>query len=154
MASSTATVRPNQAPVKVICVGLGRTGTFSLSKALETLGFGPAYHLTTLVHERNDFPFWMRLSENGGSPEQFDDIFAGFVSILDYPAVMHAAELLEAYPEAKFIFSDRDPAKWEQSIHSTFMDLVDLAKREDNSPLVKDFLDWGINCVGISPQTA
>jgi hypothetical protein len=32
--------------VKVIGAGFGRTGTMSLKVALDTLGFGPCYHMT------------------------------------------------------------------------------------------------------------
>lgn len=35
--------------IEVLGVGLGRTGTLSLKKALEHLGFGPCYHMETLL---------------------------------------------------------------------------------------------------------
>ena len=35
--------------VKVIGAGFGRTGTASFKSALETLGFGPCYHMFELI---------------------------------------------------------------------------------------------------------
>src|SRR5207302_5534090 len=46
-----ATLRGNHSvstsgsPVRVIGAGFGRTGTLSLKRALEDLGFGPTYHM-------------------------------------------------------------------------------------------------------------
>ena len=44
--------------VRVIGAGFGRTGTNSLKLALETLGFGPCYHMKECV-VRNHFSSWL-----------------------------------------------------------------------------------------------
>ncbi|KIJ26485.1 hypothetical protein M422DRAFT_272464 [Sphaerobolus stellatus SS14] len=67
MGDFVSTSRPNPAPVKVICLGLCRTGTSSLRDALEILGLGPCYHWTTIV-ERNgkDFETWAKIGDGKG----------------------------------------------------------------------------------------
>ena len=47
---------PSAAPLKVIGLGYGRTGTESLLTALIELGFGPTYHVKELILEEQDVP--------------------------------------------------------------------------------------------------
>jgi hypothetical protein len=44
--------------VKVIGAGFGRTGTMSLKVALETLGFGPCYHMIEVFEHPEHVGFW------------------------------------------------------------------------------------------------
>ncbi|GJJ15144.1 hypothetical protein Clacol_009419 [Clathrus columnatus] len=111
--------RQYQAPLKVIGLGLGRTGTVSLCAALEILGFGPCHHPVHLGVE-NDF--WRKITKaakDDASPEVLDDIFRGYVSATDSTTAVLAEPLYRAYPEARFILTTRDPAKWAQSINKT-----------------------------------
>ena len=45
-------------PLSVIGAGMGRTGTMSLKAALETLGFGPCCHLSTIVQTPSLWSAW------------------------------------------------------------------------------------------------
>ena len=45
--------------MKVIGLGVGRTGTYSLKKALERLGLGPCHHMeVVLQHMAEQVPLW------------------------------------------------------------------------------------------------
>ncbi|KAI1405975.1 hypothetical protein F4819DRAFT_442399 [Hypoxylon fuscum] len=46
----------------------------------------------------------------------FDKLLSGFDVSCNYPGTMLAAELIEAYPEAKVILTNRDVDKWQQSM--------------------------------------
>ncbi|GJJ09192.1 hypothetical protein Clacol_003414 [Clathrus columnatus] len=128
--------RGHQAPLKIIGLGLGRTGTVSLCTALEILGFGPCHHPALLGVESD---YWSRVAKaakgelsvlrfiiwnshrlkGDTSPEVLDDIFRGYVTAMDSTTAVLAEPLYQAYPEAKFILTTRDPAKWAQSMHKT-----------------------------------
>ncbi|KDQ52684.1 hypothetical protein JAAARDRAFT_210388 [Jaapia argillacea MUCL 33604] len=118
-----ANLRPNEAPVKVICLGLGRTGTSSLGSALEILGFGPFYHMFKIFggNLTEDVNNWINLSEGIGSAEDLDRMFHGYQSVLDYPAANYPKELYNAYPRAKFILTVRNTEKWEKSMKETLI---------------------------------
>jgi len=103
--------------LKVIGAGLGRTGTLSLKLALEHLGFGPCHHMAEVFANMPDqLPKWQAVVE--GRPD-WDSVFDGFASCVDYPACSYWEQLAERYPEAKIILSLREPDKWFESVSST-----------------------------------
>ncbi|KIJ33593.1 hypothetical protein M422DRAFT_264354 [Sphaerobolus stellatus SS14] len=124
---SPSTQRENQPPIRVICLGLGRTGTVSLTAALEILGCGPCYHTSKWMDSRpSDYLKWVEQYEKGGDPELIDDILQGYVSVLDQPAANFPETLYRAYPEAKFILTTRDPKKWERSMKLTIQPVIEM----------------------------
>ncbi|KAF8583144.1 hypothetical protein K439DRAFT_1661425 [Ramaria rubella] len=131
-------VTQKSAKQKVICLGLGRTGTLSLRNALAMLGFGPCYHMSTIVHVSGaeDLPKWRKIGDGEGTPEDIQSILDNYGSVLDYPAAMYGKELLAAYPEAKFILTIRDPAKWEKSMRETVFLYPDIIR--GRSPMHAD----------------
>ncbi|KIJ33609.1 hypothetical protein M422DRAFT_264375 [Sphaerobolus stellatus SS14] len=118
--------RSNQTSIRVICLGLGRTGTVSLTEALEILGYGPCYHTIKWMESRpSDWLKWVEQYEKGGDPELIDNILQGYSSVLDQPAANFPETLYRAYPDAKFILTTRDPKKWERSMKLTVNPLVE-----------------------------
>ncbi|GJJ13217.1 hypothetical protein Clacol_007468 [Clathrus columnatus] len=118
--------RPNPAQIKIICLGLGRTGTASLKEALTMLGFGPAYHMfEVLNNDGRDFPAWSRIGDGGSTAADLDDILRGYTSVLDTPPIMYPEELYAAYPNAKYILTLRDPVSFEKSMKSTILQLME-----------------------------
>jgi hypothetical protein len=103
--------------VKVIGAGFGRTGTSSLKAALEMLGFGPCYHMEVVMGEPYRVRQWHLIGE-GGVPD-WDEVFAGFTSALDWPAASYWRELADHFPEAKVVLSVRDPQRWYDSMSET-----------------------------------
>jgi hypothetical protein len=103
--------------LKVIGAGLGRTGTLSLKLALKHLGLGPCYHMTEIMSAgRERLPLWLQVVR--GAPD-WDAIFEGFASTVDYPTCTYWRELAERYPQAKVILSTRAAEGWFDSVHRT-----------------------------------
>ncbi|KAF8586160.1 hypothetical protein K439DRAFT_1659818 [Ramaria rubella] len=136
--------RPDQAPVQVVCLGLSRTGTSSLSSALDILGFGPCYHTFTILRRgRDDWHTWFKFSDGVGTFEDLDILFNGYRSVLDQPPAHFPAAIYAAYPNAKFILTTRDPGKWERSMQSTILPAIAVLNNKKNrSPLEDSMWTW------------
>ena len=61
-------------PLKVIGVGLGRTGTMSLKLALEQIGFASCYHMAELLMNPARVPLWVEAAD--GKPD-WEAVFEG-----------------------------------------------------------------------------
>lgn len=105
--------------MKVIGAGLGRTGTMSLKFALEHLDFGPCYHMIEfMAHIPEHLPLWTNVIE--GHPD-WDAVFDGYASTVDYPGCTYWRQLVAKWPEAKVILTLRDPDSWFESAHETVL---------------------------------
>lgn len=105
--------------LEVIGAGWGRTGTESLKKALETLGFGKCYHMFELAKDGKRIKYWEELIKTGTT--DFDLLFSGYHSAVDFPAAAFYMEIMQFYPDAKVILSYRDPEKWYESASKTIL---------------------------------
>lgn len=102
---------------KIIGAGFGRTGTSSAKVALDELGFGPCHHMTELFDQPERAALWEAAA--AGQPVDWDELFAGYQSTVDWPACTFYAQLMEAYPEALVLLTVRDPERWYQSCRDT-----------------------------------
>jgi Sulfotransferase domain len=102
--------------LKIIGAGFGRTGTMSLKVALEQLGFGPCYHMVE-VFQTYAFAQWTKAV--GGEPVDWDELFRGFASAVDFPACGFYRELAARYPQAKVILTEREANSWYDSAMAT-----------------------------------
>ena len=105
--------------LEVIGPGFGRTGTNSLRRALEMLGFGPCHHMYEISHNETLLPNWEELAR--GEAVNWDDVFAGYRAQVDWPGVRFWRELCEYYPDAKVVLSVRDPQGWYDSMEKTIV---------------------------------
>lgn len=103
--------------MKIIGAGFGRTGTLSLKKALEQLGFGPCYHMFEAWKKPRHIRLWLELSY--GKKIDWKDPFQHFQSALDFPASLYYQELMDYYPDSKVILTVRDPGSWYESTFQT-----------------------------------
>lgn len=111
--------------LKVIGAGLGRTGTMSLKMALERLGFGPCYHMDEIIRDPGAAKGW-RLVGEGQS--DWDSIFAGYQSTVDWPAARWWQELASEWEDAKVILSvRRDADTWFESTQRTIFNPATLS---------------------------
>lgn len=117
-------------PLEVIGAGLGRTGTMSLKAALETLGFGPCYHMIEVFENPEHIPFWEAATR--GEDVDWERIFSGYRAAVDYPEASFYKVLMERYPDAKVVLSVRDPERWYESARNT----IYRASEAANSPLI------------------
>ena len=103
--------------LEVIGAGFGRTGTASLRRALEILGFGPCYHMFEIRRAPWRAAAWLR-SVRGGEAD-WDRIFKGYRSAVDWPTCSFHTELAATYPGARFILTQRPPDRWYESTRET-----------------------------------
>lgn len=103
--------------LEIIGAGFGRTGTLSLKLALEQLGFGPCYHMMEVLKNPSFAAHWKQAADN--APMNWDEVFSGYRSTVDWPACSYWKELSIAYPQAKVILSVRDPVSWHESTQKT-----------------------------------
>ncbi|GGO21991.1 sulfotransferase family protein [Microbispora rosea subsp. aerata] len=115
--------------LKVIGAGLPRTGTTSTKAALERLGFGPCYHTFEVFLRPELARRWLPVCSGG--PFDWDRVFEGFRSCVDWPASFFWRELAQAYPDAKVVLTVRDPSSW----YASFDVLRSLSSQE---PMTED----------------
>ncbi len=112
--------------VKVIGAGWGRTGTMSLKKALEILGYDPCYHMVESF-KYNHALHWCRVVDKEEAFD-FDQIFktpeATFTATCDFPSATFWKEQLKFYPDAKVILTVRNPEKWYKSAYDTYFNYL------------------------------
>src|SRR3954452_7833833 len=99
--------------LKVIGAGFGRTGTLSLKIALEQLGFGPCYHMLEVIANPPFAEYWAQAAE--GRMPDWDEVFRGYVSAVDWPSADYWSALAAHYPQGKVILTVRDPESWFRS---------------------------------------
>ena len=107
--------------IKVIGIGLPRTGTTSLKNALEILGFTPCYHITeTVMHNRefnhNHVFKWVdAFNRETSEPIPWDELLQHYQAACDYPTSPYFEELFKQYPAAKYVLTLRPEAEWLKS---------------------------------------
>ncbi len=122
--------------MKVIGLGVGRTGTYSLKKALERLGMGPCHHMEeVLVHMQEQVPLWAAAAD--GRPD-WEAIYKNYGSAVDWPTAGFTRELTAAYPSAKFILTVRTPEIWAESFSETIGKVMVI--KDQLPPEMQDWL--------------
>ena len=104
-------------PLSVIGAGFGRTGTLSLKTALDMTAVGPCYHMKTVIAHPEHRPLW--LAAAAGEAIDWDGLFSGFGSAVDWPASYFWRLLTDRYPAAKVILKVRDPDHWYVRVYNT-----------------------------------
>ena len=98
--------------MKIICVGLAKAGTKSISKALRNLGF------TVFDWEEQVFDFqdhWVDVFQNGAKPD-VRRVYQNADAVVDNPGNFFWEEILEAFPDSKVILSEREEDSWLKSM--------------------------------------
>ena len=101
--------------MKLIGAGLPRTATLTQKIALEIIGFGPCYHMATILTDLSLVPRWIDAFEGRTDWTVFD----GFQATVDWPGAFFYRELMDVYPDAKVLLSVRDGAAWARSMRNT-----------------------------------
>lgn len=104
-------------PLDVIGAGFGRTGTLSMKSALEMLGVGPCHHMMEVFGKPDHISLWQDAAD--GHSVNWENVFSGYNSAVDWPVCYFWKELSELYPESKLILTLRDPNKWYDSAVAT-----------------------------------
>merc|ERR1712232_51108 len=103
-ATTTAT-KNKKGEIDIICVGLGRTGTLSLTDALNILGYN-TYHYIDFNHHTQ----WAEVVKGERTIDSMLDIIVndGYNVMLENPASDIYQDILLKYPNAKVILTIRD----------------------------------------------
>jgi len=119
--------------LKIIGVGMGRTGTASLKVALEQVGIGHCYHMTEVLKNPECTTDWTNAAEGNAD---WDKIFNEYSATVDNPGCNFWKELANYYPKAKVILTVRDADKWFDSTNETIHS-IEFANFIKNSPFGK-----------------
>jgi hypothetical protein len=123
--------------MQVIGTGVGRTGTYSLKLAINQLGMGPCHHMEEVLHNMPvQVPLWSAVLDGG---PDWQAIYSGYESAVDWPTAAFFRELIEEYPTAKFVLTHRNPESWANSFGGTIYQL--LSGRDQAPAEMKDWLE-------------
>lgn len=118
--------------LSIIGAGFGRTGTLSLKTALEQLGQGPCHHMYEVRRSPEQMVLWHQAS--CGAIMDWDRVFVGYRSQVDWPAAAYWRELSAHFPLAKVILTVRDPEAWYESIVRTILPSSERGRTDDPDP--------------------
>jgi hypothetical protein len=120
--------------LRVVGAGFPRTGTTSLKAALERLLGAPCYHMSELFAHPDHAVLWRDAA--AGAPD-WDALFAGYSTGVDWPVSSYWRELCAAYPDAIVLLSRREsPERWHESMDRT---VFGFARRLSDSGLDNGF---------------
>lgn len=117
--------------MRVLVLGMCRTGTTSISVALRTLGYTP-HQMRDVLAKPRELALWQEAINvtllpppdrpakqrhlSPYSPREFDKLLGDFDAAMDLPGCIFAKELIKAYPDAKVILTARNYESWEHSM--------------------------------------
>ncbi|MEQ8910256.1 MAG: lasso peptide biosynthesis B2 protein [Vicingaceae bacterium] len=103
---------------KIFCIGLGKTGTSSLAKALEYMGYHVGRRQQVFTQHYPDFDLIKAIQSK--NYETIFEIIPKFDAFVDNPWPLLYQELAQQYPDAKFVLSTRKEGEWLQSVKRYF----------------------------------
>ncbi len=103
--------------IQIIGAGFPRTGTTTLKRCLETLGYDKTYHMKELLVNPHNLHYWKQLDETGET--DWDGLYDGYKATVDFPCYPWYKEHLKRYPDAKVILTVRPFDAWYKSVDST-----------------------------------
>jgi len=110
--------------LSVIGAGFGRTGTMSIKMALEQLGLGPCHHMEEVFADPAQLPNW--LAAANGQQVDWDDVFIGYNSTVDWPSAHYWRDLADVYPKSKILLSVRSADRWWESFSGTIKKILEI----------------------------
>jgi hypothetical protein len=130
--------------LKIIGAGFGRTGTNSLKLALEHLGLGPCHHMFEIRDNPELLGDWVAAAR--GDKVDWDEVFRGYKSQVDWPGAKYWRELAQHFPEAKVILTVRDADEWFDSVQATIVPFL-RARGTHSSSHVNAIAEMGYQIV-------
>ncbi|TMV69844.1 hypothetical protein FGG78_30535, partial [Thioclava sp. BHET1] len=124
--------------LEIIGSGFGRTGTKSLKAALEQLGYGPCHHMHEVIDHPEQVAHWQALAS--GRPVNWNSVFAGYRSQVDWPGAHVWRELATTFPKAKVIHTLRPEETWWASFERTIGKLMARYQEVPLPPHIRDML--------------
>lgn len=112
----TVKSRDGEKTLKVVAVGFGRTGTYSLTLALEELGF-PTLHTQHFYEHEAILGMWVNeiflpsiraQRVDMGRPNLHLITSFGYQATADLPMALYFEQVMEEFPDCKFILTTRE----------------------------------------------
>lgn len=116
--------------LEVIGTGFGRTGTDSMRRALDILGFGPTHHMISVMEDAEQKRMWRDAAHRGY--RDWEKLFAGYRACVDWPSALFWPELVKVYPDAKILLTWRTPESWWASMEKTLVPMHARAEDPDS----------------------
>ncbi len=112
----------------VIVPGLPRTGTMTLARAFEILGYERVYNRLTINRRPQDLRAWHAALR--GEDVDWHNLFDGYRVCIGYPVFLTFRQLLTFYPDAQVVLPIRDFEVWYASSKATLLELDSSFYRE------------------------
>lgn len=96
-------------PTRIFGIGMHKTATTSLSRALEILGFDSAHYISAR---------WARTIVDEMREKGVSRTLEGYYCVSDMPIGLYFRELDRLYPGSKFILTVRDDETWLRSVEA------------------------------------
>lgn len=121
-------------PTKILSVGLGRTGSYSMALALRTLGYRDVFHAVDFIDSPSTWRLLDRaanasfssLPTHSGCPfsrAEWDELFGPCEAITDVAGPL-APPLIATYPEARVVLVHREFDAWWRSVETTLLPIM------------------------------
>ncbi|KAI4699366.1 hypothetical protein J4E81_005261 [Alternaria sp. BMP 2799] len=126
--------RTRKKPMRILVLGMCRTGTTTIAVALRKLGY-TSHQMRDVLAKPSELALWEEAvnvtllppqerpsNQQKMEPygmEEFDKLLADYDVVMDLPGCVFASELVKAYPEAKVILTKRRYEDWEQSMQDS-----------------------------------
>jgi len=127
----------------LIGAGLPRTGTNSTYAALMKILPGNCHHMQSVLQDKTGrhTEHFLKAARGEVSEEEWREFIRSerLSAAVDYPMSLFWRELMDIYPNAKVLFTDRDPVKWYESVMNTVYQITKFMHGFINLPL-KPFL--------------
>jgi hypothetical protein len=102
--------------------------------ALEQIGLRPCHHMMEVFGKPDHIALWQAAAD--GESVDWEEVFEGYRSAVDWPVCYFWKELAELYPDAKLLLTRRDPQKWYDSASNTiFKGLASTGEENDRESL-------------------
>ncbi|KAL2831271.1 hypothetical protein BJY01DRAFT_260600 [Aspergillus pseudoustus] len=125
-----------QTEMKVLALGMPRTGTMSMYTALNELGY-KCYHMAeaALDYRNGSLKNWQeaivaKYYDLGDQykGKDFDKMLWAYDAITDIPSILFAEELMDAYPDAQIILTTRDVDEWLPSMERSYYRVLNMKR--------------------------
>jgi hypothetical protein len=101
-----------------------------MREALNILGFGPCHHMMETHAHDEQRDLWRELAK-GAAPD-WNKLFAGYRSCVDWPSAFYWRELIEFYPDARVVLTYRSPESWWKSFENTILEFTQRNNDQDS----------------------
>ncbi|KAJ7457760.1 hypothetical protein FB451DRAFT_1047112 [Mycena latifolia] len=112
-------------PMKVLALGFCHT-VLPMRAALDTLGYKDTHHMQMVLANPIEVEMWTEAVDakffGKGKPygrEEWDQLLGHCQAVTDASAILCSEELIAAYPDAKVVLTNRDPARWWKSYNES-----------------------------------